>query len=230
MARSRTIIRTLLAVHVAAGGAIILALALASPMVLGRGRFEAFAEGLETYNFKWWFTGLAFAAWLLPIVLVVVWRRATDAGTELARIRTLVETVLKDRYLPVTVDVQARVPVQLDGPLSMPVSLKTNIELDEMVELEADVPVKAEVPFDTEVETTILRFGTVRFPVRGLIPVDVVLPMKAVVHVKARVPVNLREEATVEVPPLDVPISARVDARLDLLQNLKAAGGILKKQ
>lgn len=229
MARSRTIIRTLLAVHVAVGGAIIIALTFASPMVLGRGRFDAFAEGLETYNFKWWFTGIALAIWLLPIVLVVVWRRAADAGSELARIRDLVETVLKDRYLPVTVDVQARVPVRLDGPLKMPVSLKTNIDLDEMVELEADVPVKAQIPFDTEVETTILRFGTVRFPVRGLIPVDVVLPMKALVHVKARVPVDLREEAVVEVPPLDVPINARVEARIDLLQNLKTAG-FLKKQ
>lgn len=206
-----------------------MALALASPMVLGRGRFDALAAGVETFDFKWWFTGIAVVIWLLPVVLVIVWRRAAEAGVELARIRELLEAALKDRFIPVTVDVAARIPVTLDGPLRVPVSLKTGIDINEMIDLEADVPVRAEIPIDTEIETNVLRFGTIRIPVKGLVPVDVVVPMKGRVHVKATVPVDIHEKATVEIPPLDVPVNARLEARIDLVESLKAAKGLLKK-
>lgn len=216
-------LRSLAVLYVALGAVLVGLLAFASPLVIGRGRFEAFAASVETFDFKWWFTGLALAVWLLPIVLVVLWRRGSETGLELARIRPLAEAVLKDRFIPVSVEVNARIPVVLEEPVRMPVSVQTSVDIDEMVELEADVPVKAEIPFETEIETTLLRFGHVRFPVRGVVPVDVVLPMKATVHVKARVPVKLREEAIVEVPPLEVPVRSTVETRIDLLQNLRGA-------
>jgi len=229
MTKSRVVLRIILALHVAIGGACVVALALASPMALGRGQFDSFVHGLETFDFKWWFTGAALVIWLLPILLVLLWRRASEAGLEAARLRTLVDTMLKDRYLPVTVDVDARIPVTLDGPLRTPVALQAEIDIDTFVDLEAEVPVKTEIPVDTEIETHVPLVGSLRIPVRGLVPVEMVVPMQGRVHVKARVPVNLREQATVEIPPLDVPVATRLRARIDLGETLKAAKGLLKR-
>lgn len=229
MSKSRVVARIILALHVGIGGACVVALALASPMALGAGQFESFVHGLETFDFKWWFTGIALVLWLLPILLVFLWRRTSEAGLEAARIRTLLETALKDRYIPVTVDVEARIPVTLDGPLQMPVAVAAAVDIDTFVDLEAEVPVKAEIPVDTEIETDVPLVGSLRIPVRGLVPVEMVVPMKGRVHVKATVPVNLHEQATVEVPTLDVPVSARLRARIDLVDSLKTAKGLLKK-
>ena len=77
----------------------VVALALTPQMVIGQGRFGAFVHRVETFDFKWWITGIAFGLWLFPILLLITYQRAKRIGQELhsfqGGLRSLVEGALQ---------------------------------------------------------------------------------------------------------------------------------------
>src|SRR5512138_3512106 len=65
----------------------VLALALTAHLVIGAGRLGGFVHRLESFDFKWWLTGLAFVLWLFPILLLITYLRTRRMGQELHRFK-----------------------------------------------------------------------------------------------------------------------------------------------
>jgi hypothetical protein len=220
----------LFGVHLALGAGLVLALLLAGPITIGAGEFDGLVRRVETTDFRWWLLAVVALGWLAPVGAALAWRRATHAGLAIDRVRELVGGLLQDRSIPVTVDLRTRLPVRFDQPLRVPVELHTKVAIDQELDIEAEVPFKGEIPIDTEVETSVLRFGTIRVPIRTRVPVDVLIPFKARVRIRAEgIPVDISEEALVRMPPVEVPIDARLESRIDLLANLRHAEDLLRK-
>ena len=202
-----------------AGVAALTWLLMAAPLTIGAGRFEAFVTSLERFDFRRPAIALVALVWVVPMALVQLWRQARRLGSESSRLRAALEPLFKP--VPVMVDVDARIPVRVPEPLHVPVELTSQLALDEELEVEAELPVRLEIPIDTEVETTVMRFGVLRVPVRAKIPVDLVLPVKGKVRVRATVPISLREVVRVQLPEFEVPIASRLETRIDLVANLR---------
>lgn len=218
------------AVHIAVGALVLIALIIAPPLSIGTGSVDEFARRLEQLDFRWFVVPVVFVAWVVPILATLAWRQASATGLELDRVRELLSGVLRDRAIPVTVDIHARMPVRFDEPLKVPVELHTHVTIDQEIEIEAEIPFRATVPIDAEVETTVLRFGTLKVPIRASIPIDVIVPFRAMVRIRAeRIPVDIREEATIRMPPMELPIDARIESKLDLLANLKHGEELLRR-
>jgi hypothetical protein len=208
-----------LAALVGVGALLLMGLALAPPLRIGEGRFGAFVAELERTDFKVPLLFLGLLTWLLPAGLLVVWRRSEALGLESDRIKAAFEPFT--RPVPVQVEIDARIPVRIAEPMVVPVAIDTRVPVDEEVEIEADVPVRMTIPIDTEVTTTVLRFGTITFPVRGEVPVDLVMPVRGRFRVRASMGVKLREQVQVEMPPFEVPVASRLETRIDLVASLR---------
>jgi len=219
MDRWKRPIELALAALVGVGALVLLWLALAPPLRIGEGRFGAFVAELERTDFKVPLLVLALLAWLLPAGLLVVWRRSEALGLESDRIKAALEPFT--RPVPVQVEIDARIPVRIAEPMVVPVAVDTRVPVDEEVEIEADVPVRMTIPIDTEVTTTVLRFGTITFPVRGEVPVDLMMPVRGRFRVRATMAVKLREQVQVEMPPFEVPVASRLETRIDLVASLR---------
>lgn len=229
--KARKVLAALLTLHTVVGLAALGALAVAAPMAIGEGRFEAFVHSIETFDVRWPLFAIVAFVWLVPIGLFLLFRQARAAGLELDQLRGLVRRLLQDKSIPVRVDVDTRVPVEFDAPLTVPVEIHTKVGVDEEIEIETELPVKVDVPVDTEVETTVLRFGKLRIPIQTTIPLDLVLPVKGRIRIRAQgIPVDLNETATVKLPPIEVPIRSRIDTKIDLLANLEQAGEALRRR
>jgi hypothetical protein len=204
---------------VVTGAVLLVGLALAPPLRIGEGRFEAFVGELERTDFKVPLLFVVFLLWLLPSGLLVLWRRSEALGLESDRIKAAFEPLT--RPVPVQVEIDARIPVRIAEPLVVPVAVDTRVPVDEEVEIEADVPVRMTIPIDTEVTTTVLRFGTITFPVRGEVPVDLVMPVRGRFRVRAAMAVRMREQVQVELPQFEVPVASRLETRIDLVGSLR---------
>jgi hypothetical protein len=214
-----------LAAHIVIGLGLLLTLLLLSDVSIGEGRFDQFVGALETFNFKWWLLGLGFLLWVLPIAVAVTWRRTKAAGVEIDLLREKVLELLENRSIPVTVDIDERIPVTIADAMLVPVALETNIALDSHVDIETEVPIRTEVPLDTIVETKVFGIGRVKIPIRAKVPLDFVVPIAGRLRIQAEaVPISLDEEARIQLPPFDVPLRCRVETRIDILSNLEATG------
>jgi hypothetical protein len=210
------------------GFAAIVASILTPRMVIGERRLSAFIHQVEVFDFKWWITGLAFGLWLIPISLLITYRIAKRAGQELRDFKGILRRILADRALPIVVDIDQKIPIRLEGPLDLPVELHTEISLDCEVALEADVPVRTELPLETTVHADVLGLGTIGIPIRARIPIDVVVPFKGHTRVRASgVPVDLTRFGVVRLPEIEIPVRARIQARIDLLSNFVSAESFL---
>jgi hypothetical protein len=206
----------------------LVALALTPQIVIGEGRLGAFIHHVEKFDFKWWITGLALGLWLFPILLLVTYQRAKRAGQQLHDFRGVLRSILANRTLPIVVDIDQKIPIELDEPLDVPLELHTVISLDSDIELEADVPIRTELPIDTKIQTNVLGLGTVSIPIRARLPVDLVVPFKGHTRVKATgVPIKLTEIGVARLPAIEIPVRARIQARIDLLSNFKSAQSFL---
>jgi len=202
------------------GLAVLAALWAAPPLRVGEGQLRTLAYALETLDFKTWLVAGVLLTWLVPVALGLLWRRSRALGFQHDRLSDALDR-LTHLSMPVKVDVDTRVPVRVAEPLAVPVELDTRIDLDQDVHVEVQVPVHAEIPVDTEVETQVPMIGAVRVPVRARIPVDLVLPVNGTVRVRAQgIPVQVREVARVRLPEFDLPFSARLDTRVELLAGL----------
>ncbi len=222
--------RIVFLVHICVGFSIVAALVWVSRIVIGVGQFDELVYHLETFNFKWWLVGIATALWLLPIVLVVIYRAAVRAGLEVDQLRATLRGILEDRALPIKVDIDTRIPVSFDEPLRVPIQLTTKIDFDEEMEIEGEIPFSTELPIDTDIQTKVLGLGTIRVPIRARLPVDVVVPVKGTMRIKASgVPIEINEVALVDLPPIEIPLRCRIETKIDVLTNLEAAERALRK-
>jgi hypothetical protein len=215
---------------IALGFAVVVALALTPRMVIGEGRFSAVIHHLESFDFKWWVTGAAFAVWLFPILLFITYQRAKGIGQELHRFQGGLRHLLADRALPVIVDIDQKVPLELAEPLDVAVELHTSVNVDSDVELEVEVPVRTELPIETKVQTSVLGIGTISIPIHARVPIDVVVPVKGRTRLKVTgMPIHLSNVAVGRLSAIEIPLRARIQAKLDLLSNFETAEHFLTK-
>ncbi|MEC9072375.1 MAG: hypothetical protein VX938_08360, partial [Myxococcota bacterium] len=130
--------------------------------------------------------------------------------------------VLRDTAIPVTVDVDHKVPVDIDHPLMCPVKMDATFTMEREVEVSVDIPVSLTIPVETVVETKVLGLGSVSIPIKSEIPIDLVYPFRNTVKMKMEdLPVTIEEEAEVIIPVMEVPLQCRLETQLDLMSNLR---------
>jgi len=219
-------LRIIFWIHIVGGFTSLVALALASPWVIGRGRVESVTHELESYDFKWWLVAVALILWIVPIVLVITWRNAKRAGLEVATVKAHVREMLEGRSFPVMVDVNTLIPVRIERPLDVDFKVDAKIDVDDRIEVEGSIPLSIELPIDTEITTSVFGLGSVKIPIRARVPINIVVPLHTTMHVRASgIPVKLEEKAHVLLPVIEVPIKSRIDARIDILRTLELGTG-----
>jgi hypothetical protein len=212
------------------GLAAVVALALTPHLVIGEGRFGAFVHRVESFDFKWWLTGIAFGLWLFPLLLLITYQRARRTGQELHSFQGGLRQLLAKQAIPVIVDIDQKVPIELDEPLDVPVELHTKVNVDSDVELEAEVPIRTELPIETKVQTQVLGLGTISIPIRARVPIDVMVPVKGRTRIKVTgMPIDLTHVAVGRLSTIEIPVRARIQARINLLSNFESAEGFLAK-
>ncbi len=221
----RRITQLALVVLVAAGPLVLVPLLFAPPLVIGPGKFEHLVQTLEMFNFKWWLAALVVFAWLVPLGILVLWRRSQAAVIELNALREKFVSLLEGRRIPVMVDVDERIPVAFDATLDVPVSLHTDIDIDHDIEIEADIPIQTELPLDTTIQTSVFGLGNVNVPIKARLPLALDIPIRGKLRIRATdVPVSIEETAQVTLPNIEVPLRCQLRTRIDLLRNIEAAG------
>ncbi|MBL8916016.1 MAG: hypothetical protein JNM17_35280 [Archangium sp.] len=231
MERFRHVLRIGAWVHVGLGPVLVIAILLSSPWEIGEGRVEEALRRFELIDWRWWAITAIVLTWGLPIVAVAAWLRARHAGLETEKIRHRIEGLLGDRQLPIMVDVDTRIPVKVHDPLTIPIEVATRLALDESVDIETSVPLRVDLPLDTVVETSVFGIGTVKVPIRARIPVDLVVPIAGKIRIKAdALPVHIKDQCVARLPEFEVPIQTRLETKLALLDNLRAAEKELRKK
>lgn len=231
MTRLRKVMRVAFVVHVTLGAAVTIALLLGPPLVIGAGRFDAFAKSVEALDWRWVLLVPIVLVWVVPLLAVLAWLRARRAGLEVERVSAMLSTLLEHRQIPIAVDVDQTVPVEVTTPLRVPMELKTKIAVDDAIDIETSVPIRASLPLDTEVEASVFGLGTIKIPIRANVPLNLTLPVVGKIHVRsAGLPVHLKDEVTVQLPRFEVPIRSRLETRIDLLDNLTVAAEHLRKR
>jgi len=211
--------------HTVAGLAIIVALALGPPLVLGAGRFEELVLAFEGFNFKWWFVSFSVVIWVPPIAITVLWMRVKAAGVEMDQIRAHFKGLLEDRIVPVTVEIDERIAVRCEDELQVRVDLSTMIDLDSDMEITAQLPIRAQMPLDTTIQTSVLGVGKISIPIKGMVPLDFMLPIDGKLRIKAAgVPISINELSKIQLPTFEIPLQCRIETQVDLLSTFEHAG------
>lgn len=223
-------LRIVFFVHLVVGFLVVAYLALKPAMVIGAGEFDEMTRWLETFDFKWWVVTLVAGYWIVPIALVLIWRRAKAAGLEADRVRAMVHEMLEGTAVPVVVELDHTIPVELDEPVSLPIHLNTRIDIDDTVEVDADVPIHAELPLDADVVTKVLGIGSVKIPLRTKIPIHMMVPIKGETRLKATgLPVKVDAVAQVEIRGINVPLKGRFETNIDLGSSLASVERAISK-
>ena len=231
MNRLRQILRVGAIVHILVGPLVMLAMFVSGPWVIGDGRVHEALRTLEGIDWRWWVLLPVVLFWGLPIVAISAWLKARSTGLEAQKIRSVMESLLLNRQLPIAVDVDAMVPVQVEAPLRIPIELDTKISIDESIDIETMVPIRVDLPLDTVIETSVFGLGAIKIPMRATIPLDLVVPIRGKIRVKSdALPVRLKDECVARLPLFEVPIRSRFETRIDLLDNLRTAEAQLRKR
>jgi hypothetical protein len=216
--------RALIVVHFVVGVGVMVAVVLAPEMTIGGGQFDRVIGYVEETDFKWWVLGLVFGAWLLPLLVAAALQRAQQAGYRVDQLRRMLHAFVEGHSVPVVIDIDQKIPLQLDSALSLPVRLHTEVELDDTVDMQVDVPIQTELPLETDVNARIPGLGEVKIPIRAKVPIDVVVPIRGMTRIKARgVPIDINEIAVAEFPAVEIPVRFRLEAKIDILGNLLRA-------
>jgi len=202
----------------------MVALVLAPEMTIGGGQLDRVLGYVEEIDFKWWVLGLLFGAWLLPLLVAAALQRAQQAGYRVDELRRMLHAFVEGHSIPVVIDIDQKIPLQLDSALNLPVRLHTHVELDDTVDIQVDVPIQTELPLETDINARIPGLGEVKIPIRAKVPVDVVIPIRGMTRIKAqRVPIDINEIAVAELPAVEIPVRFRLEAKIDILGNLLRA-------
>ena len=230
MKRLRQVLRIGSIVHIVAGPLLMLLLLFSPPWIIGEGRVQTVLHSMEDLDWRWSVMGLVVLIWGLSLVAVAAWLKARTAGLETEKVRASIASLLQNRQIPVAVDVDTMVPVQVEAPLRIPIELDTKISVDESIDIETLVPIRFDLPMDTVVETSVFGIGALRIPIRATIPLNMLLPIKGKIRIKSEaLAVRLKDECVVRLPVFEVPIRSRFETRIDLLDNLRSAEKELRK-
>jgi hypothetical protein len=224
----KKLVAVVLVLHLVAGACAILMLLLSAPLVVGVGRFAALTAEIETFDFKWLVVVAVALVWLWPVPPAIFYLWARGARQEMARVQAMLLKAL-DHSIPVEVDIDDRVPVHIDEPLRVPIEMSTKVDFDDAIDIETTIPLDTVIPLDSVIETSVLGIGSIKIPVRATIPLRMDLPVKSRMRVRAHgIPIALRESVAVAMPPFVIPLKFRLVTKIDLLDNLHRAEGLLR--
>lgn len=216
--------------HVGLGPLVVVLLLLSPPWVIGENRVLESLRTLEDTDWRWWVFGVFFVLWAVPIIAVAGYLQARKVGLETALIRQRFEALLGDKQLPISVDVDTKIPVLVAEPLRIPIEVNTKLAFDESLDIETSVPLRVDLPLDSVIETSVFGLGTIKVPIRANIPIDLVVPIKGKIRIKTdALPVHIKDECVAQLPVFEVPIHSRFETKLALLDNLRTVRQELKK-
>jgi hypothetical protein len=151
------------------------------------------------------------------VVFAVLVYRRLRRSEEISRALELAQSILRDRTIPIDVEINQEVPISLAGTYRVPADLKLAVSMDDPIDIEARVPVRASIPLDVVVESSVLRLGTVKVPIRAEIPIDMEIPVKTRATIRSdRVTVRLTEELELALPQVVVPLKAKLRVNIPL--------------
>lgn len=201
------------------------------PLIIGAGKFSEVINHIETMDYRLWIVGGAFLYFLLALTIFVLFFLVDVSNWQVEEIKKNIYLLLKDKNIPVTVDIDESIPIHLDHAVSAPFSVDTALDLDEVVTVKTLIPVKLNLPIDTTIETSVLGIGKIKIPIKTFLPIDMNFPFQGEVHMKVNgFKIKLREMAEVELPAMKVPIKCQLKANLNLGSNLQQVESILKKK
>jgi len=201
------------------------------PLIIGAGKFNEIINLIETMDYRHWMVAAAFLYFLLALTIFVLFFLVNISNWQVDEIKKNIYLLLKDKNIPVTVDIDESIPVHLQHPVSAPFSLDTSLDFDEEVTVKAQIPVKMNLPIDTSIETSVLGLGKIKIPIKTHLPIDMNFPFEGKVHMKINdFKFKLREMAEVQLPAMNVPIKCQLRANLNLQSNLQQVENILTKK
>ena len=101
-------------------------------------------------------------------------------------------------------------------------TVDTQLNIKESVHVETVIPVDMDLPIDTVFETKVLGIGTVKIPIKTVVPVKMQFPFEGDIKMNMQdFNFKLQEKAVVKLPPLEVPVKCEMDAVLNLESNLQ---------
>lgn len=167
---------------------------------------------------NWALVAALLAGWVVGTgtILALLYRRLRRSE-ELEKLLLLARNIVKERTIPIDVEIDQDVPIDLQGTYTIPTDLRFAVHLDEPVEVEAQVPIQTNIAIDTVVESSVLKLGTVKVPIQGIVPINITLPVKAQTRICSdAMQVRLKEAVTLDLPKIVVPLKARLRVNIPL--------------
>ena len=201
---------------------LVLFTLFSNPLIIGSGKFDNIVGLVETIDYKWWLLGLSLIYFIFAIAVFITFTAISISNFHLEELRESVYKALRGKDIPVRVDLDDNVQVEIAEPLKAEFSVSTHLNFKEKVHVKADIPLKLELPIDTIVEASVMGLGKIKIPIKTMIPIDLHFPFEGKVSVDVEnYKLELSEEATVKLPAITVPIKAQLDANLNLESNLQ---------
>ncbi len=123
----------------------------------------------------------------------------------------LVKRILDRGSIPVAVLVDEQVPISLPDAVRIPLDAQLIVAFREVVNIEAVIPIQMDLPLDTVIETSVLGLGTIKIPIKALVPISINVPISSPVTVDARnIPITLRQDIDVRIPDLLLPLKTTI--------------------
>ncbi len=226
----KKIVGALLVLQISALAIIILYLLFwQGPIVIGAGKFQHVVNQIETTDYRWW---IAIGCGLYLVVattLFILFVLVDISNWQLEEIKKHFYALIKDKHIPVTVDINEFIPIHLEKPVNAPFSINTLINFNQEVSVQANIPVKMDLPIDTVVETSVMGLGKIRIPIKTTLPIDMIFPFVGNVHMKVdNFKFSLSEMAQVQLPAIEVPVRCQVRANLNIQSNLQQVEKLIK--
>src|SRR5688572_13707235 len=98
--------------------------------------------------------GAAVGAVAGAIVFTALVYRRLRQSSDVERAFRLAQNIIKDRMVPIDVDIDQELAIPLTGTYRVPSDLRLAVRMDHPIDIEADVPVRASIPLDVIVEST----------------------------------------------------------------------------
>jgi hypothetical protein len=167
---------------------------------------------------NWLFlAGAAVGAVAGAIVFTALVYRRLRQSTEVERALRLAQNIIKDRTVPIDVDIDQELTIPLTGTYKVPSDLRLAVRMDHPIDIEADVPVNASIPLDVIVESTVPMLGSVKIPIRGQIPISITIPVKTRATIKSEaLTVSLTKDLELDLPQIVVPLKAKLRVNIPL--------------
>jgi len=197
-------------------------LIIADPMLIGIGQFESVVHKIESIDYRWWLLTGSILFLLLSLASTILFYVIDLSGFEISQIKDSIYSLVKGKNIPVRVDVDEKIRVEIEEEVSADFSVNTTLNISESVHIQTTIPVDLNLPIDTVFETKVLGIGTIKIPIKTSIPVKMDFPFDGYVKLNMQdFNLVLNEKAHVKLPPMMVPIKCQIDAVLNLESNLK---------